>query len=43
MLAAVRGGEIMGVRVATEAVVSLEEGNVVGAAQQVGSGEARDP
>ena len=43
MLAAVGGGHVVGVCVTAEAVVRLEQRDVVGAAQQVGSGEPRDP
>ena len=40
---AVRVGDVVGVRVTAEPVGRLEDGDVVGAGQEVGSGQAGDP
>ena len=42
VLRAVGVGDVVGVRVAAEPVLRLEEGDVVGAGEQVGSGQAGD-
>ncbi len=42
VLPAVEVGDVMSVRVAAEPVIRFEEGNVVGAGQQVGGGESGD-
>jgi hypothetical protein len=43
VLPAIRVGDVVGVRVAAEPVLRLEEGDVVGAGEEVGSGQAGNP